>query len=57
MTRQDLINTLRQGCSITPKIIKEILVQLDMAGHLEANLKFYQAEVQRLEDILAKKEG
>lgn len=56
MTRQDLINTLRQGCSITPKIIKEILVQLDMASHLEAKLKFYQAEVQRLEDVLARTE-
>ena len=57
MTRIDLINTLRQGCKISPKLVKEILVQLDMAGHMEANLKFYQAEVQRLEDALAKKEG
>ena len=57
MTRKDIINTLRQGCSITPKLVKEILLQLDVAGHMEANLKYYQAEVQRLEDILAKKEG
>ena len=57
MTRQDLINTLRQGCAITPKLVREILVQLEMAGHMEANMKYYQAEVQRLEDILARKEG
>ena len=56
MTRQDLINTLRQGRPVTAKLVKEILVQLDMAGHMEANLKFYQAEVQRLEDVLAKME-
>lgn len=57
MTRNDLINTLRQGRPVTAKLVKEILVQLDMAGHMEANLKFYQAEVQRLEDILAQREG
>lgn len=57
MTRQDLINTLRQGRPVTAKLVKEILVQLDMAGHMEANLKYYHAEVQRLEDILARKEG
>ena len=56
MTRQDLINTLRQGRPVTAKLVKEILVQLDMAGHMEANLKFYQAEVQHLEDVLAKAE-
>ena len=56
MTRQDLINTLRQGRPVTAKLVKEILVQLDMAGHMEANLKFYQAEVQRLEDVLARME-
>ena len=56
MTRQDLINTLRQGHPVTAKLVKEILAQLDMAGHMEANLKFYQAEVQRLEDVLAKME-
>lgn len=57
MTRIDLINTLRQGCSITPKLVREIITQLEMAGHMEANLKYYQAEVQRLEDILARKDG
>ena len=56
MTRQDLINTLRQGRPVTAKLVKEILVQLDMAGHMEANLKFYQAEVRRLEDVLARAE-
>lgn len=56
MTRQDLINTLRQGRPVTAKLVKEILVQLDMAGHMEANLNFYQAEVQRLEDAMARAE-
>ena len=56
MTRQDLINTLRQGRPVTAKLVKEILVQLDMAGHMEANLNFYRAEVQRLEDVLARAE-
>ena len=57
MTRTDLINTLRQGLPISSKLVKEIIVQLDMATLLEANLKYYMAEVQRLEDILAAKEG
>ena len=57
MTRIDLINTLKQGCKISPKLVAEIIVQLDMAGHMEANLRYYQAEVQRLEDLLAAKEG
>ena len=57
MTRKDIINSLRQGCPISKKLVKEILVQLDMAETVEANLKFYVAECQRLEDILAAKEG
>ena len=57
MTRTDLINTLRQGRPISSKLAKEIIVQLEMANQVEANLKYYMAEVQRLEDILAAKEG
>ena len=57
MTRTDLINTLRQGRPISGKLVKEIIVQLEMANQVEANLKYYMAEVQRLEDILAAKEG
>lgn len=57
MTRTDLINTLRQGCKITNALVQHIVRHLEAAGHMEANLKYYQAEVQRLEDILAKKEG
>lgn len=56
MTRTDLINTLRQGRPISGKLVKEIIVQLEMANQVEANLKYYMAEVQRLEDILAAKE-
>lgn len=55
MTRTDLINTLRQGRPISGKLVKEIIVQLEMANQVEANLKYYMAEVQRLEDILAAK--
>ena len=57
MTRQDLINTLKQGCPVSKHLVRNIIEHLEMAGHLEANLKFYQAEAQRLEDALAKKEG
>lgn len=57
MTRQELINTLKQGCRITPHLVREITHHLEAASHVEANLKFYQAEAQRLEDILAAKEG
>ena len=57
MTRQELINTLRQGAPINAKLVQTIIIHLEMAGHMEQNLKYYQAEVQRLEDVLAKKEG
>ena len=56
MTRQDLINTLRQGCPVSKHLVRNIIEHLEMAGHMEANLKFYQAEAQRLEDVLAKAE-
>lgn len=57
MTRQELINTLRQGSTISSKLVQTIIIYLEMAGHMEQNLKYYQAEVQRLEDVLAAKEG
>ena len=57
MTRQELINTLRQGSTISAKLVQKITIHLEMAGHMEQNLKYYQAEVQRLEDVLAAKEG
>lgn len=57
MTRQELINTLRQGSPIRAKLVQTIIIHLEMAGHMEQNLKYYQAEVQRLEDVLAAKEG
>lgn len=57
MTRADLVNTIKQGKPITAKLVSEILVQLDRLGYMEANLKYYMAECQRLEDILAAKEG
>lgn len=57
MTRQELINTLRQGSTISSKLVQTIIIHLEMAGHMEQNLKYYQAEVQRLEDVLAAKEG
>lgn len=57
MTRQELINTLRQGSPISSKLVQTIIIHLEMAGHMEQNLKYYQAEVQRLEDVLAAKEG
>lgn len=57
MTRQELISTLRQGAPISAKLVQKIIIHLEMAGHMEQNLKYYQAEVQRLEDVLAAKEG
>ena len=57
MTRQELISTLRQGAPISAKLVQKIIIHLEMAGHMEKNLKYYQAEVQRLEDVLAAKEG
>lgn len=57
MTRQEIINTLRQGSPISSKLVQTIIIHLEMAGHMEQNLKYYQAEVQRLEDVLAAKEG
>lgn len=57
MTRQELINTLRQGSPISAKLVQTIIIHLEMAGHREQNLRYYQAEVQRLEDVLAAKEG
>ena len=57
MTRQELINTLRQGSPISSKLVQTIIIHLEMAGHMEQNLKYYQAEVQHLEDVLTAKEG
>lgn len=40
MTRQDIINTLKQGCSVTPKLVRAIIEQMekDLDAHATGSM-------------------